>query len=379
MALLVVLTVIVDWTIRCVLWWATFAYIRLIVVNAKLSGQNSYQETVAKCFGRKGEIAVCIAQFAFAFGGMCAFGIIIGDTIPPVFEAVFPSLKTIPVASLLTNRYAVIVLFCVCVSYPLSLYRDISKLARASALALVSMIIIITTVIVEGPLVAPEWKGTQRPAAISISLRTFQSVGIISFAFVCHHNSLLIYGSLKKPTLDRFARVTHLSTGVSSIACAIMALSGYLVFTDRTQGNILNNFPPSGNIMVTVARLAFGFNMMTTSPLEAFVCREVYSHYFYPNGNMPRSHHIAFTTAIVFMGMVLSLFVRDLGIVLDITGGTSACALAYIIPPLCYMRQISGGWKHDPRIWISALCILFGSIVMVIAIAQTVLKIVGLG
>ena len=60
---------------------------------------------------------------------------------------------------------------------------------------------------------------------------------------VCHHNSLLIYGSLRTPTLDRFARVTHVSTLLSLVSCMTLAVSGYLVFTNKTQGNILNNFP----------------------------------------------------------------------------------------------------------------------------------------
>ena len=63
------------------------------------------------------------------------------------------------------------------------------------------------------------------------------------FYKVCHHNSLLIYGSLRTPTLDRFARVTHVSTLLSLVSCMTLAVSGYLVFTNKTQGNILNNFP----------------------------------------------------------------------------------------------------------------------------------------
>jgi sodium-coupled neutral amino acid transporter 11 len=67
-------------------------------------------------------------------------------------------------------------------------------------------------------------------------------------SIVCHHNSLLIYGSLRTPTLDRFAKVTHISTCVSLVACMTLAISGYLVFTDKTQGNILNNFPQVGHL-----------------------------------------------------------------------------------------------------------------------------------
>jgi sodium-coupled neutral amino acid transporter 11 len=53
----------------------------------------------------------------------------------------------------------------------------------------------------------------------------------------------MIYGSLRTPTLDRFAKVTHISTFVSLVACTTLAISAYIIFTDKTQGNILNNFP----------------------------------------------------------------------------------------------------------------------------------------
>jgi hypothetical protein len=47
---------------------------------------------------------------------------------------------------------------------------------------------------------------------------------------VCHHNTLLIYGSLRVPTLDNWNKVTHASTGLSVIASLVMAVSGYSVF-----------------------------------------------------------------------------------------------------------------------------------------------------
>ena len=115
--LLVVLTITVDWTIR------------LIVINSKLSGSNSFQGTVEHCFGKTGLIAISIAQWAFAFGGMVAFGIIVGDSIPQVLAAVWPGLGDIPGFGLLVNRRAVIVIFIMGISYPLSLYRDIAKVS----------------------------------------------------------------------------------------------------------------------------------------------------------------------------------------------------------------------------------------------------------
>ena len=58
---------------------------------------------------------------------MLAFCIILGDTIPNVVAAMFPSLPGTPFLWLLTNRRAVIVICILGFSYPLSLYRDIAK------------------------------------------------------------------------------------------------------------------------------------------------------------------------------------------------------------------------------------------------------------
>jgi sodium-coupled neutral amino acid transporter 11 len=115
------------------------------------------------------------------------------------------------------------------------------------------MLIIIATVVVKGPLMPNELRGQLR-GSLLINDGVFQAIGVISFAFVCHHNSLLIYGSLKTPTMDRFAKVTHWSTSISMVACLAMALAGYLSFGDKTQGNVLNNFP-TNDVMVNVARL----------------------------------------------------------------------------------------------------------------------------
>lgn len=113
--LLLSLTVVVDWTIR------------LIVVNSKLSGAGSFQGTVERCFGRPGLVAISLAQWLFAFGGMVAFGVIVGDSIPPVIRTVWPGIEDVPVLSVFAGRRAVIVVCVLGVSYPLTLYRDISK------------------------------------------------------------------------------------------------------------------------------------------------------------------------------------------------------------------------------------------------------------
>jgi sodium-coupled neutral amino acid transporter 11 len=297
---------------------------------------------------------------------MIAFCIIIGDTIPHVIKAIFPSLENMTFLWLLTDRRAVIIIFIVGLSFPLSLYRDIAKLAKASTLALISMLVIIVTVVTQGPIAPASSKGPIR-GSILINPGIFQAIGVISFAFVCHHNSLLIYGSLKKPTLDRFATVTHYSTAISCAACLLLGLAGFLSFGDKTQGNVLNNFP-ADSIIVNIARLCFGLNMLTTLPLECFVAREVTLLYFWPEDGYNARRHLILTSGLVAAALGISLVTCDLGAVFELIGATSAAALAYVLPPLCYVKLSSRSWKTGVAIAIA----VFGVIVMVISLVLSI-------
>lgn len=167
--LLAGLTVVVDWTI-C-----------LIVINSKLSGTSSFQGTVEHCFGRPGLVAISLAQWVFAFGGMVAFGVIVGDTIPHVLVAVWSDLPNVPVIGLMTDRRVAIAVFVMGISYPLTLYRDIAKLAKASTFALIGMVVIVVTVLIQGLLVSAEDRGEFSMPLLTINTGIFQAIGVISF------------------------------------------------------------------------------------------------------------------------------------------------------------------------------------------------------
>ncbi|CAE6415316.1 unnamed protein product [Rhizoctonia solani] len=403
--LLVVLAGVTDWTIR------------LIVRNAKLSGRTSYIDIMGHCYGSSGRAAVSFFQFAFAFGGMCesewmlavvtylvvvlavrqgcahlvsvefvlllldssndkCVGIIIGDTIPHVIRSIFPTLSTIPVLSILTNRNFIVILCTTCISYPLSLYRSIASLAKASTFALVGMLTIVGTVLFEEGRVSPDLKGSQAPSIkySFIQPQIFQAIGVISFAFVCHHNSLLIYGSMRTPTMDRFDRVTHVAAGVSLVACLTMALPAFLVFTDRTQGNVLNNFPQN-DAVINIARFCFGANMVTTTPMELMVCREVIEEYFFAHEAFDQTRHVLFTTSILFASMAVALVTCDLGVMLEITGGASATALAFVFPALCYIKLLPAREPWNGRAKLPAIvCAAFGILVLVLSVALALRK-----
>ena len=113
--------------------------------------------------------------------------------------------------------------------------------------------------------------------------------------------------------------------------------------------------------------------MLTTLPLEAFVCRSVMTTYYFPDEPFNPHRHLIFTTALVLTSMALALITCDLGSVFELIGATSAAALAYIFPPLCYIKLSSTSRREKIPAYV---CVGFGLVVMGVSVVQAVAKII---
>lgn len=71
--------------------------------------------------------------------------------------------------------------------------------------------------------------------------------------------------------------------------------------------------------------------------------------------------------------MSVSLITCDLGVVFELVGATSACALAYILPPLCFVKLTS---RRTWETYAAYACIAFGCVVMGISLTLSVIKMV---
>lgn len=100
------------------------------------------------------------------------------------------------------------------------------------------------------------------------------SVGIMAFAFMCHHNTFLIYGSIERATQQKWDVVTHWSLFTSFLIAAIFGIVGYATFTSYVQGDLMENYCWDDDLM-NFARVMFSGTILLTFPIECFVTREV--------------------------------------------------------------------------------------------------------
>nr|XP_057937930.1 putative sodium-coupled neutral amino acid transporter 11 isoform X1 [Doryrhamphus excisus] len=375
--LLILIAFITDYTII------------LLIRGGHVSGANSYQGLVQSAFGFPGFVLLSALQFLYPFIAMISYNITTADTLTKVFQRI----PGVGPQHLLANRHFVILASTLLCTLPLSLYRRINKLGKASFLSMLLTVVILLIVIARAATLAPQIPPTQ-DAWMFAKWNAIQAVGVMSSAFICHHNSFLIYESLEPPTLASWTRVTHISVGSSLIISATFALGGYVTFTGHTQGRRPASPPPPpplphdvcaplghtliwywffiGDIfenycrdddLATFGRFCFGLSIITTFPLECFVTREVISNAVCGRA-LSAVEHVCVTVVIVAVCTAVSLAYDCLGIVLALNGVVSATPLIFILPSACYLKLCSGRWYHSDRL-IAAIFILLGVFVMV--------------
>jgi len=207
--------------------------------------------------------------------------------------------------------------------------------------------------------------GTDDDAYTFIGGDITQAIGIIVFAYMCHHSSFLLYGSLENPTQMRWDTVTHASVSISCLIVVVFGTAGYATFKSFSQGDLFENYCLSDN-GANMARLLFTITIMLTYPIECFVVREVLENVFWPYKELlTKRHHIMLTLAIVTVTFLLSTLTDCLGVVLELNGVATALPLAFILPSLCYMKLETGRITSKKKIYALLLATLGCSVALI--------------
>ncbi|XP_042587794.1 LOW QUALITY PROTEIN: putative sodium-coupled neutral amino acid transporter 11 [Cyprinus carpio] len=334
----------------------------LLVRGGNLSGTHSYQSLVQSTFGQIGYVIVSALQFLYPFIAMISYNIITGDTLTKVFMRI----QGVGPGNILTERHFVIMMSTLLFTLPLSLYKDIAKLGKVSLLSMLLTLAILITVVVRAATLGPQIPASDG-AWVFARWNAIQAVAVMSFAFICHHNSFMIYGSLREPTLSSWSLVT---VGTAVLVSAVFAAAGYVTFTGYTQGDIFENYCRNDNL-ATFGRFCYGVSIITTFPLECFVTREVVSNVFF-KGELSNTTHVIITLVIVSAATALSLSYDCLGIVLELNGVLSAIPLMFIFPAACNLTYRTSS-RFSKENLIPSIILAAGVCVMIIGLIMMVL------
>lgn len=384
--LLILAAIVTDYTVL------------LLIKDGIIANKFTYQEMVTAAFGRPGYWFLTVAQFLVPFTAMAAYTIIVGDTFSRIMWQLFNLLHDNDPPTLLLDPRFIKLLMVLLVMTPISLLRNISKLEKFSAFAVLCITFIVGVTVYEATHLFCAVRCFQPSCCESpfttwvINKDILPAFGIMTSAFVCHHNTYLIYDSLKQRSHTRFTTVSHTSVSISFVFCLVLGLAGFITFMGETQGDLLNNYC-SYDPVANITRLLFACVIMLTYPIECFVAREVLEIALYQipykaigwiplsclrkgldkflytprHASLPR--HVTLTFLLIAGALAIGVSTNDLGVVLAFSGCFTAVPLAYILPTASYLKLSKTPWLSRGKV-ASMLVVVFGLVVMFLGTIQ---------
>ncbi|KAH8258093.1 hypothetical protein KR038_005687, partial [Drosophila bunnanda] len=353
----------------------------LMVRCGHICGRFSYPGIMEAAYGKYGYYLLSLLQFMYPFLAMISYNVVVGDTLSKVLVRFFPSWG----GSMGAVRLGVVFFVNVGVVMPLCLYKNVSRLARASFVSLACVVFILFAVIIK--LMSGDYKVTDTAESWRFANSDLiPATGIMVFAFMCHHNTFLVYQSMREATMERWEKVTHISIGFAWTVAALFGIAGYSTFRALSQGDLLENYCWDDDLM-NFSRVLFSVSILLTFPIECFVSREIVRalvHRFVlkepiseftqdkdpslEKGAEIDEYSKAITMAIVFSAFVISPMTDCLGSVLELNGLLAAIPLAYILPGLAYIQMEPHALLSREKLPALGL-VVFGALVTILGAA----------
>ncbi|KAL5288031.1 SLC38A11 family protein [Megaselia abdita] len=352
----------------------------LMIKCGHLCGRFSYPGIMEAAYGKYGYYLLSLLQFMYPLLAMISYNVVVGDTLSKVLVRFTPNWES----SMPSVRMGVVLFVTVSIVIPLCLYKNLSRLARVSFLSLSCIVIILFTVIIKyltGDYKVPYTNEAWRFAYFDI----IPALGIMAFAFMCHHNTFLMYQSIECPSLEKWEKVTKVSVGFATVVSVLFGIFGYATFREFSQGDLLENYCWDDDLM-NLSRILFSISILLTFPIECFASREIvktiYHRYILKEqfeftqekdvklekGLDNDTSTNIITLAIVFLAFVISPLTECLGPILELNGLLTAIPLAYLLPGLAYIQMAPYPLKSREKLPALGL-VVFGSIITFVGAA----------
>ncbi|KHN44719.1 Putative sodium-coupled neutral amino acid transporter 7 [Glycine soja] len=267
---------------------------------------------------------------------------------------------------------------------PLVLYRRVESLKFSSAVSTLLAVAFVTICTVLAIVAIVEGR-TQSPRLVprldqhTSFFDLFTAVPVIVTAYTFHFNVHPIGFELAKPSeMATAVRIALLLCGVIYFS---IGLSGYLLFGDSTQSDILVNFDQNagsalGSLLNVLVRLSYAFHVMLTFPLLNFSLRTNVDEFFFPKKPLlatDSKRFVSLTLVLLVLSYIAAIVVPDIWYIFQFMGSTSAVCLAFIFPGAIVLRDSYGISTRRDKI-IALFMVILAAITSVIAISTNIYK-----
>jgi sodium-coupled neutral amino acid transporter 11 len=287
---------------------------------------------------------------------MClACSVIYSGILGDVFTQLIGQFGLLPAT--LNGRTSNIVVITVALLLPLSSIKDLSALSFTSILGFSAIMYTVLFVVVralDGTYTLPEGKFLQdglisaMPSFKQTSMWNCNFISLVlasnlGLAYIAHYNGPNFYRSLKKTNSERFRFMVNISFAILVVLYVAAMTAGYGTFGDTSKGNILLNYHPD-DILATLGRLATGFSIIFGFPLVASGGREGIVGVAASLGNYSlgeEKNHLMLVAGILGVVTLISCTVRDVSLVVGLTGAALGSFIVYICPSIIFTNAVA--------------------------------------
>lgn len=306
----------------------------LLQCRAKVGG-GGYGELGGAIVGRWFRSIILASVTISQLGFVCAGIIFTAENLDAFFRAVSDNIK-IGSIGLILGQFIVLI--------PLALIRNISKLGPVALIADVFIMIGLIYI----------WSfdiGQLSKHGIDKSVQLFNpdaftlTIGSAIFTFEGIGLILPIQSSMAKP--EKFERLLYVVMVIITIIFTSVGVLCYATFGERTEIQILSNFPQHNKVVNTVQFL-YSLAVLAGEPVQLFpAVRIIETSLFGERATGKRSALIKWkknalrTAAMCLCGVVAILGANDLDKFVALIGSFACVPLVYIYPPFLHLRGVA--------------------------------------
>ncbi|KAG5053083.1 hypothetical protein AAZX31_02G243900 [Glycine max] len=347
----------------------------------------TYAGVMREAFGPLGAVAAQVAVVITNLGCLIMYLIIIADVFSgnqregEVHLGVLQQWFGIHWWS--SREFALLVVLFL-ILLPLVLYRRVESLKFSSAISTLLAVAFVTICTVLAIVAIVEGR-TQSPRLIpcldqhTSFFDLFTAVPVVVTAYTFHFNVHPIGFELAKPS--EMATAVRIALLLCCVIYFSIGLSGYLLFGDSTQSDILVNFDQNagsalGSLLNVLVRLSYAFHVMLTFPLLNFSLRTNVDEFFFPKKSplaTDSKRFVSLTLVLLALSYIAAILVPDIWYIFQFMGSTSAVCLAFVFPGAIVLRDSYGISTRRDKI-IALVMVILAAITSVIAISTNIYK-----
>ena len=182
-----------------------------------------------------------------------------------------------------------------------------------------------------------------------------KTLPVMMTAYVCHYNVHPIFAEMAAPSERRMRRVVSTALLLCTSVYWLVGLSAYLLFTDRTQDDVLMNFGRDldmarGEVWVERAvKIGYLGSLSCTFPLIQFSLRQsLFDLLAWGDAREQPMRFYAITTLLLALEYLLAMLVPNISVAFSVLGSTVAVLIGFILPALVGVYGAAGcrrwGW-----------------------------------